>query len=55
MQATTSTYYLQNSMIMTLLEKISQLSCKKIYSIRGSFFMFVESGCISTNIEFTVP
>ena len=23
--------------------------------IRGSFFMFVESGCISTNIEFTVP
>ena len=22
--------------------------------IRGSFFMFVESGCISTNIEFTV-
>ena len=24
-------------------------------SIRGSFFMFVESGCTSTNIEFTVP
>ena len=24
-------------------------------SLRGSFFMFVESGCISTNIEFTVP
>ena len=23
--------------------------------VRGSFFMFVESGCISTNIEFTVP
>ena len=23
--------------------------------IRGSFFMFVESGCISTNIKFTVP
>ena len=23
--------------------------------IRGSFFMFVESGCISLNIEFTVP
>ena len=23
-------------------------------NIRGSFFMFVESGCISTNIEFTV-
>ena len=23
--------------------------------IQGSFFMFVESGCISTNIEFTVP
>ena len=23
--------------------------------IRGSFFMFVESDCISTNIEFTVP
>ena len=23
--------------------------------IRGLFFMFVESGCISTNIEFTVP
>ena len=23
--------------------------------IRGSFFMFVESGCISTNIEFKVP
>ena len=22
--------------------------------IRGSFFMFVESGCISTNIDFTV-
>ena len=22
---------------------------------RGSFFMFVESGCISTNKEFTVP
>ena len=21
----------------------------------GHFFMFVESGCISTNIEFTVP
>ena len=24
-------------------------------TVRGSFFMFVESGCISTNIEFTVP
>ena len=24
-------------------------------TIRGSFFMFVESGCISTIIEFTVP
>ena len=24
-------------------------------NIRGSFFMFVESGCISTNIEFKVP
>ena len=23
--------------------------------LRGSFFMFVESGCISTSIEFTVP
>ena len=23
--------------------------------LRGSFFMFVESGCISRNIEFTVP
>ena len=23
--------------------------------LRGSFFMFVESGCISTNIEFKVP
>ena len=23
--------------------------------LRGSFFMFVESGCISTNIEFTIP
>ena len=23
--------------------------------IRGSFFMFVESGCISTNIKFAVP
>ena len=23
--------------------------------IRGSFFMLVESGCISTNKEFTVP
>ena len=23
--------------------------------LRGSFFMFVESGCISTNIELTVP
>ena len=23
--------------------------------VRGSFFMFVESGCISKNIEFTVP
>ena len=23
--------------------------------VRGSFSMFVESGCISTNIEFTVP
>ena len=23
--------------------------------VRGSFFMFVESGCISTNIKFTVP
>ena len=23
--------------------------------VRGSFFMFVESGCISTNIEFTLP
>ena len=24
-------------------------------ALRGSFFMFVESGCISTNIEFKVP
>ena len=24
-------------------------------NIRGSFFMFIESGCISTNIEFKVP
>ena len=24
-------------------------------ALRGSFFIFVESGCISTNIEFTVP
>ena len=30
--------------------KITQLA-----QIRGSFFMFVESGCISTNKEFTVP
>ena len=27
----------------------------KVLNLRGSFFMFVESGCISTNIEFTVP
>ena len=26
-----------------------------LFILRGSFFMFVESGCISTNIEFTVP
>ena len=26
-----------------------------LYSLRGSFFMFVESGCISKDIEFTVP
>ena len=26
-----------------------------VMEIRGSFFMFVESGCISTNIEFRVP
>ena len=25
------------------------------HAIRGSFFMFVESGDISTNKEFTVP
>ena len=25
------------------------------YFLRGSFFMFVESGCITTNIKFTVP
>ena len=23
--------------------------------LRGSFFMFVESGCISTNVKVTVP
>ena len=28
---------------------------KNRINIRGSFFMFVESGCISTNVEFTVP
>ena len=28
---------------------------KNISHIRGSFFMFVESGCIATNIDFTVP
>ena len=27
----------------------------RMHYIRGSFFMFVESGCISTNIEFKVP
>ena len=26
-----------------------------VNKVRGSFFMFIESGCISTNIEFTVP
>ena len=25
------------------------------HTYEGHFFMFVESGCISTNIEFTVP
>ena len=28
---------------------------KFVGGIRGSFFMFVESGCISTTIKFTVP
>ena len=28
---------------------------QKTCALRGSFFMFVESGCISTNIEFKVP
>ena len=31
------------------------LSFGCLVTVRGSFFMFVESGCISTNIEFTVP
>ena len=34
--------------------KVKVENVEKI-KIRGSFFMFVESGCISTNIEFTVP
>ena len=28
---------------------------RSLLIVRGSFFMFVELGCISTNIEFTVP
>ena len=31
------------------------IESKMYLDVRGSFFMFVESGCISTNIEFTVP
>ena len=39
-------------------ELSSSVQIKKTHNkcyLRGSFFMFVESGCISTNIEFTVP
>ena len=32
---------------------LKNYSCLNLLPIRGSFFMFVESGCISTNIKFT--
>ena len=38
-----------------LTKRKNQLVLKVENNVRGSFFMFVESGCISTNIEFTVP
>ena len=41
--------------ILYLLAKLSTLVNITAVKLRGSFFMFVESGCISTNIEFTVP
>ena len=31
------------------------ISKTNVHVYEGHFFMFVESGCISTNIEFTVP
>ena len=47
---------IQSDSIFTEIEKIFErnINCHGT-ALRGSFFMFVESGCISTNIEFMVP
>ena len=53
-------YFLVKNADFLLVPWFNQEICKALASvvamvIRGSFFMFVESGCISTNIEITVP
>ena len=48
---TTESY---NAHIVAILWYFSQI-LKLLIDIRGSFFMFIELGCISTNIKFTVP
>ena len=45
---------LQSVFSMYIYTEVMQ-SNTMVAEVRGSFFMFVESGCISTNIEFTVP
>ena len=42
-------------LVGAFLKVIGSVCFFKADNIRGSFFMFVESGCISKNIEFTVP
>ena len=42
-------------MLVYIFSFIYNVAVTHIRQVRGSFFMFVESGCISTNIDFTVP
>ena len=46
---------IMNKMIVVFAFRPLTIVLYTLSYIRGSFFMFVESGCISTNIEFTVP
>ena len=53
MLGTTRDCYILNIKVASLM--VSEKIFKVFPIVRGSFFMFIELGCISTNIKFTVP